>query len=412
MDLLEVAFDKDVWTSVLDKGVDKTLPRSLLKAYSSAEARVDLLDSILAGDYHVAPPKVCQIPKDNGKVREIYVNKPRDRILLAVANQAYLRLYKQLLSPACKAYLDGSSCSKTVREVASQQICGYKLDLSKYFDSVSKDVLTQVFDEIDTGSPLDDIVREYYMDDRVRVDSKLVTRYKSLAQGCAVSAFLSNYVLRDVDARMLEMCDYYCRYSDDMLLLGRDTDAALAELQQMLAKLGLGLNPDKVEKVDASKEFKFLGFGVRGSAVDISLKDFELKKREVKHACRVVQTNRSLTSEQKLTKAVREVKRFFFDFSDPFHGWLYSKATAVNSYDRLADLDKFCKEHIRAAYTGKWNYTSNVHKVSEDDLRAAGYVSLVQMAKLARISRDAYQQEHLLSVEQVRKKGSKSDDSV
>lgn len=400
MDLLETFFSDDILKYIIDNGVDKTLNRSLLRKYCTPEARVDLLDRILAGEYHIAPPRVVQIPKGNGKIREIYVNRQIDRLVLAGVNRAYYHLYGHLLSTACKAYRENISCAKVVREVASKPIRGYKLDLSKYFDSVPIEVIDKALDELDTGSPLDEIVREYYHDNRVYINGRLVERYKSLAQGCAVAAFLCNYILRDLDNEMMELCEYYCRYSDDMLLLGDNTDNALEVLKTRLAELGLSLNPAKVEKVDSFTEFSFLGYGIKGSVITTSQKNFIEKKREVKHACRMVETDRKLTREQKLVKAVRAVHKIFFSVSNPFYGWLYGEAIAINSYTRLAELDKYCKEHIRAAVTGSWNYTSNTHKVTEEMLRNAGYVSLVQMAKLAAIDRDAFQQEHLLHIQQ------------
>lgn len=400
MDLVECLFEPDIWNSIIDKGVDKTIPSSILRKYSFPEARLDLLRRIVSGEYHIKPPKVTRIPKDNGTYREIYINTPEDRLVLAGINQAYYKLYEDRLSPACKAYRVNHSCGKTVREVASHTINGYKLDLSKYFDSVPITVINEALDELDTGSPLDSIVREYYNTNLVIIDGKLTERYKSLAQGCAVAAFLSNYVLRKVDSKMTKLCTYYCRYSDDMILLADNPDVPLQVLKDMLEELGLKLNPEKIEHIDPWHEFKFLGFGIAGRKISISQKDFLLKKREIKHVCKLVCSDRTLTSKEKLSKAIRTVQNIFFSRQEPFYGWIYGKAVYINDYERIIELDKFCKEHIRAAVTGKWNFTSNEHKVSEQDLRNAGYVSLLHMAKMAKAGRDIFQQEHLLHIKQ------------
>lgn len=399
MDLLEAAFEQCVWESIIDKGVDKTINRDTLRKFCTSDARIALLDSIVAGRYHITPPKVVSIPKDNGKTREIYVNRQRDRILLAAINQAYYMLYGNKLAPACKAYREGISCAKVVREVARQPSTGYKLDLSKYFDSIPIEVINAALDELDTGSPLDVLVRDYYNDNRVYIDEKIVPRFKSLAQGCAIAAFLSNYVLRDIDFKMMDICRFYCRYSDDMLILGDNAESALEVLKKMLSAKGLSLNMDKVEPITPEQEFKFLGFGVSGSKITISQKDFVEKKKEVKRACCFIEKNRKLSDTDKLYGAVNAVKRIFFS-QDPTYGWLYGKALGINDYTRLAELDNYCKEHIRAAVTGKWNFTSNMNKVPESSLREAGYVSLVHMAKIASFSRDLYTQEHLLYVKQ------------
>lgn len=401
MDLLECVLEQDIWNTVLDKSLDKTVSKSVLRRFSRPEAKIQLLGQIISGEYKVKPPIVKRIPKDNGGYREIYVNTDKDRILLAAINAAYYRLFENRLSPACKAYREHLSCGKTVRELSRQHIHGYKLDLSKYFDSVPRDVLNTALKELDTGSPLDRIVWEYYNTDLVVIDGETVGRYKSLAQGCAISAFLSNYVLKDVDARMSQVCEYYCRYSDDMILIAKDTDRVLQDLVEQLSAVGLSLNPDKVEKISCEQEFKFLGFGVKGSCISISQKDFESKKQEVKHVCKLVKNKKGLSQVERLRKAIFGVQNVFFSRQNPIHGWLYGKGQYINDLTRIQQLDKFCKEHIRAAVTGSWNYTTNVNRVPEQMMRDNGYVSLVHMCKLAAIDRDVFLQEHLRSVEKV-----------
>ena len=239
---------------------------------------------------------------------------------------------------------------------------------------------------------------EFYNDNHVIVDNKIVNRYKSLGQGCATASFLSNYLLRNFDSRMLQLCDFYRRYSDDMLLLGTEADEALAVAKRELGALGLAINPDKIEQLTPDKEFKFLGFGIKGDTVTISSKDMSRKKSEVKHALKLV--DRSLPIEQRLSKAIESVKHIFFNYSDPCYGWLYIKALGVNDYARIAELDNYCKDCIRAALTGSWNYTHNMNKFPNRLLEAQGYVSLVHMAKAAHIGRSFFKGEHLRCVTQ------------
>ena len=78
------------------------------------------------------------------------------------------------------------------------------------------------------------------------VDGNLVEHYGSLKQGCAVASFLANYVLRDIDAKLSKLDILYCRYSDDILMVGDDADKALRLLSEMLAVKGLKLNPKKL----------------------------------------------------------------------------------------------------------------------------------------------------------------------
>lgn len=394
-DLMEDFFDPEFYDASIEHSLDKSIPASKLKKFCTTEFRLQLLDDLENGRYVIAPPHVSYVPKDDGSMREIYVNSLKDRFVLAEVNAIWYKRHMDMISPACKAYISGCSCAKTVREIVTRQMVGYKLDLSKYFDSVSHEIINKYLALLDTGTPLDKAIFDYYNDDTVIIDGKRVARFKSLAQGCAVSAFLSNCVLKDIDDKMLEMCEFYCRYSDDMLLLGEGADDALAVLKQMLSEMGLQLNPKKIEKVTPDTEFKFLGFGVLGNSIRISEKDFILKKKEVKHITRMIQHNRQLSSEEKLQSAVRSVFSIFINWAEPTHSWLYMKSQGINDTNRLVELDKFCKEHIRAAVIGGWNYTSNVHKITEEKLRDAGYISLLHIFKIATIDRSLFLQECL-----------------
>lgn len=393
-DLMEDFFDTEFYDSAIEKSLDKQISAAQIRKFCTVAFRLKLLQDLEEGKYKIAPPHVSYIPKDDGTLREIYVNSAKDRMILTLINAIWYKRHADMISPACKAYISGSSCAKVVREVATKHISGYKLDLSKYFDSVSHEIINKYLAELDTGTPLDKAVYAYYNDDTVIVKGERISRFKSLAQGCAVSAFLSNCVLEDIDDKMLELCEYYCRYSDDMLLLGKGADKALTVLQSMLCDKGLSLNSNKIEQVSADKEFKFLGFGIHGGVIDISQKDYCAKKAEIKHVTRVVMHKR-MSAEDKLRTAVKEVMSVFNNWAEPTHGWLYVKAQGINSTARLAELDKYCKEHIRAAVTGGWNFTTNMNKVSEEKLREAGYVSLLHIFKIATMDRSLFLQECL-----------------
>lgn len=398
MDLLQMAFSFEFVNNCIEKGLTKSIPRRILADLCTADFRQQLYKQIENGEYKLSPPKVAKIPKDNGSFREIYICKPLDRIILTLLNSALDYEYGGLLSDACVSYRKGMSCANVVREIPGNMLTGYKLDLSKYFDSVPQDVLNRTLKELKLDKPIEKLLLEFYNDNRVIVDNKIVNRYKSLGQGCATASFLSNYLLRNFDNQMLQLCDFYRRYSDDMLLLGTNADDALAVAKRELGALGLAINPDKIEQITPDKEFKFLGFGIKGDTVTISLKDMARKKSEVKHALKLV--DRSLPLEQRLPKAIESVKHIFFNYSDPCYGWLYIKALGVNDYARIAELDNYCKDCIRASLTGSWNYTHNVNKFPNKLLEAYGYVSLVHMAKAARIDRAFFKGEHLRCVTQ------------
>jgi hypothetical protein len=226
---------------------------------------------------------------------------------------------------------------------------GYKADLSKYFDNVRLDVIDKALDDLSTGSPLDKIVREYYHTDLVfDADGNLVEHYGSLKQGCAFASFLANYVLKDIDTVLSKMDILYCRYSDDILMIGKDADRALATLEQMLKTKGLVLNPKKVESLSKNKFFTFLGFNILGPNITFSKKSIKNLQKEIEA--------RTIKSNYSTEKAIHQVNKYLYEgyvVDDKQFGWAAYFLPTVNVPEDINELNIFVMDCIRAVDSGK-----------------------------------------------------------
>lgn len=343
-------FDIARWEAMLEKSVDKGIDRALLVQLCEPQNRLQLLEAIVSGNYEIAPPHIAKIPKDNGEFREVYVNEPIDRIFLSLYNDVAFEMFGHKIHPNCKSYQKGIGCAQTVKEI-SKKICsmkgnvvGYKADLSKYFDRVNIEVIDKALDELDTDSPLDDIVRNYYHNDLIfDADGNLTKHYGSLKQGCAFASFLANYVLRDVDTELSKMDILYCRYSDDLLIIGKDADKALVRLKEMLEPKGLSLNPKKVEQVSKDKFFTFLGFNICGPHISFSKKSIKNFQREVEA--------RTIKSKYSTTKAIHKVNQYLYEgyvVDDKRFGWAAYFLPTVNVEEDIQELNRFVMDCIRA----------------------------------------------------------------
>ena len=110
-------------------------------------------------------------------------------------------------------------------------------------------------------------------------------KYMSLRQGCAVSAFLANVVLFEVDKQLSTLDGYFVRYSDDMLYIGHDWQKAMEILKVELQKIGLQLNPRKFSPITDSQWFNFLGFSIKGGMVSLSPSQIIKFQKEI---CQIV----------------------------------------------------------------------------------------------------------------------------
>lgn len=415
---LELFFDKTVWSEMINTAVEKKLNLEIVTKLCEARYRTILADTIENYNYHVAPPCVVEIPKDDGGVRKVFVNEDIDRLVLSIINVVYSTIYGNLIHPNCVSYQKGIGVSKIIKRVSHQVskmdgVCGYKLDISKYFDTLSKEWLYKCLDELDTGSPIDAIVQKYYREDLIiNEEGKVQKYYKGIAQGCAVSPFLANYCLRDIDAELSNMDILYYRYSDDILIIGKDADKAVSKLAEMLAERGLKLHPNKIEEIRNGEWFTFLGFRVNGSKISFSKKSLKNFQNEIKKL-----TTLHKNDQKELKNSIRQIQYYLYTAfikSKQNFGWGEYFFSTINIEEDIIELDEFIKDRLKGMYTGKMSVgglgLSNVphrgvairrgrhvgtnHKrVSNDYLIENGYVSMNHLYNLYKIDKELYRNE-------------------
>ena len=393
---MKMFMDIDIIKEAIQHSLDKHIDKGILKQMCTPEGRIWLSDTILRGEYRVAPPHIELQPKDNGEFRKVYANNDLDRFVLGVINTVYNKLYGHLIDKNCVSYQKGIGVHNIIERIKKEflsygyDINGYKVDLSKYFDSVSKDVVFEALEELNTGSPLDEVLYEYYSQDIVFDENEnLIEHYKSLAQGCAFGCFLANYVLRDIDKTIGDMDVIYCRYSDDILMVGRDADKALETLEEMLSTKGLSLNPKKVEKIDGNHPFTFLGFKIDGQKVTLSDKSLKKFKKEI-------QKRTKYKRGRTLRSATKEINRYLYTayIKNPTEfGWAEYFFKIINVEEDIIMMDNYIKDHLKHTVTWKWNHTTNMHKCPQEKLRDNGYVSMHKLWKDYRSNHYIYEQQ-------------------
>ena len=393
---MKMFMDINIIKEAIQHSLDKHIDKGILKQMCTPEGRIWLSDTILRGEYRVAPPHIELQPKDNGEFRKVYANNDLDRFVLGVINTVYNKLYGHLIDKNCVSYQKGIGVHNIIERIKKEflsygyDINGYKVDLSKYFDSVSKEVVFEALEELNTGSPLDEVLYEYYSQDIVFDENEnLIEHYKSLAQGCAFGCFLANYVLRDIDKTIGDMDVIYCRYSDDILMVGRDADKALETLEKMLSTKGLSLNPKKVEKIDGNHPFTFLGFKIDGQKVTLSDKSLKKFKKEI-------QKRTKYKKGRTLRSATKEINRYLYTayIKNPTEfGWAEYFFKIINVEEDIIMMDNYIKDHLKHTVTWKWNHTTNMHKCPQEKLRDNGYVSMHKLWKDYRSNHYIYEQQ-------------------
>ena len=358
--LLEMAFaDHERWQKAVEKGLGKGVCKKDIKELCDERVRVSMYLAIKNGKYRIAPPHIALIPKDDGTYRTVYVNEPKDRVLLSLINDLLFDTCGQVMvHKACKSYQKGISCGKVVQEISEQIVAtsgnkngvvGWKADLSKYFDSVPIYVIDTIFDRIEEAhgkSALIDVLRAYYHSDwYFDENNDLQQKYQSLKQGCAVAAFLADVALYHIDQVLSKLNGVYVRYSDDILFVGQDYEKAMSKLKVFLEQMQMTLNPRKVEHIDNKHWVKFLGFSIRGN--DISLSNNGIKKFQKAIEDATIK-KKSCTYDSALHGVYRALYKGYNDFS-----WATRVLRVINVVEDIDTLNGFAMDCIRASQTGK-----------------------------------------------------------
>lgn len=359
--LLQAVFEPDRWKRVIQKAYDKGINKSLLREMCTPNYRINLFKLICLEQYEIAPPHVVLIPKDKpGEFRKCKANEDEDRVILTVITDALCELFQFMVSDRCTSYQKGIGTQevtdKSVKKIieVSKSIkgnhIGYKADLSKYFDSVYIEHIDRIFNYVENWlrfkngtEPVLNLLRKYYHSDWLfNIDGQLVEEYTSLKQGCAVASFLANVILRDIDDKLSEMCEFYVRYSDDMLIVGENADNAINYLEKELEKYGLKLNPRKVEKLYKDKWFTFLGFNIKGTQITLSPNRIKKFQKEIE--------NRTIKKKINMENARKSVVKYMYGKDT---NWATSCLKLINVEHDMKELNRFVKDCLRACKTGK-----------------------------------------------------------
>ena len=139
-----------------------------------------------------------------------------------------------------------------------------KLDIVKFFDNINQiqliSFLEQNIKEKDVIELVNHVIKAKLMNTKT---GELSVKEKGVFQGSGIAPLLSNIYLMQFDKVMEEKSDFYVRYSDDILILGKEKEqlqrvSAIAE--DMLNQLDLQIQPEKVLLGNVGDGFAYLGY--------------------------------------------------------------------------------------------------------------------------------------------------------
>ena len=378
--ILESIFlDPGLWDEVIAHGIEKHIPRDILERLADPHERAELCINIGEGEYGIRPPHTGYRLKDDGSERLFLINDPLDRMLLNVIYKWLMRHTSDMIHPACRSYQSGIGIGQVVKDISAEISClsgrdadaivGRKFDIHKYFDSVKREHIHRALSEVERRygrSSVMDLLHHYYDSDTYYDSRRRVydENYFGIKQGSAVSAWLANVLLFGLDEEMSARGGLYVRYSDDILYIGADYEAATEVMRGYLSKMGLMLNDRKTVDIRAGESFTFLGFDIHGSDITLSRKWVKSFQREVDRCTildsatirRIRSSMRGRDAERAFLEVMRSVtrrlaRRLFY--GNGTFSWATEVLPTVNNRRDLLQLTTYCLDALRAVYTGK-----------------------------------------------------------
>ena len=226
----------------------------------------DLKSSILNGKYKPQPVRRVEIPKDNGKTRQLGIPTLVDRVIQQSISQVLTPMYERQFSDGSFGFRPNRSAHDALRKAQSIINSGYEyavgIDLERFFDTVNQSYLIELLSHtIKDGRVISLIHRYLYAG--VMVNGVYQPTTEGTPQGGPLSPLLSNIVLNEMDKDLESRGHPFVRYADDSLIFcksKRGAERVCESLTRFIEKkLHLKVNREKTE-VGYVRGMKFLGY--------------------------------------------------------------------------------------------------------------------------------------------------------
>lgn len=364
MELLEKILEKENLNKAYkhvkaNKGAPGVDGVTVDEAYESiTQNKEKWLHQIRKRTYKPQPVRRVQIPKENGKMRNLGIPTVFDRIIQQAIVQVLSPIFEEQFSETSYGFRPGRCCENAVIKALEYLNDGYEwivdIDLERFFDTVDQDRLINIIMRTIKDGNVVSLIRKYLS---AGVMDKGVTKVteKGTPQGGNLSPLLSNIMLNELDKELEARGLRFVRYADDCIILVKSEKAANRVLETITKyiekKLGLKVNAEK-SKVTRPTKTKYLGFSfwkdTKGKwKPKPHLKSYQKNKRKLKQlTCRRI----SISLDERIKQINYAVR-----------GWV-NYFRIANMKNAIQEIDKHLRTRVRVIIWKQWKKASKREK--------------------------------------------------